>query len=69
VYAVRDVDDALEALTGLAAGDPATPCNETVNGRVAKRLYEYTTIRRGEPRFIRRRHTQTIRVVISHNGL
>ena len=45
VYAVHTVDEALELLTGLPAGDPqlkgaGTP--EGVNGRVAKRLRDFS---------------------------
>ena len=53
VLAVDDVDDALQALTGLPAGDPATPDDVTVNGRIARRLRDYGQLRRGEPRFQR----------------
>ena len=63
LHAVRTVDDALEVLTGLAAGDAGVPSDDTVNGRIAKRLREYTTIRRGEPRFMRHRGPRTVRVV------
>jgi predicted ATP-dependent protease len=55
LHAVRGVDDALEVLTGLAAGDASLPRDDTVNGRIAKRLHEYATIRRGEPRYLQRR--------------
>jgi len=55
VQAVRHVDEALEALTGLPAGDAATPAEGTVNGRIARRLHEYSLLRRGEPRFSRQR--------------
>lgn len=67
LHAVRDVDDALQVLTGLEAGEAATPCNETVNGRVARRLHEYTTIRRGESRSQGPRHPKAIRVVASRD--
>ncbi len=63
LHAVRSVDDAIEVLTGLAAGDPGVPCDDTVNGRIAKRLHEYATIRRGEPRFARRRAAGTLRIL------
>ncbi len=68
LHAVRTVDDALEVLTGLAAGDAGVPRDDTVNGRIAKRLREYTTIRRGEPRFLRRRGQHTLRVVADKAG-
>lgn len=52
VHAVTTVDDALELLTGLPAGKPQPPWDErSVSGRVARRLREYATLRRGEPRF------------------
>jgi predicted ATP-dependent protease len=50
VHAVRTVDEALEALTGLPAGEAAEPRDDTVNGRIARRLHEFSAIRRGEPR-------------------
>ena len=68
LHAVRTVDDALEVLTGLAAGDAGVPSDATVNGRIAKRLREYTTIRRGEPRFMRHRGQRTLRVVADKGG-
>jgi predicted ATP-dependent protease len=68
LHAVRTVDDALEVLTGLASGDAAVPSDDTVNGRIAKRLREYTTLRRGEPRFMRRRGQRTLRVVADKGG-
>lgn len=55
VQAVRNVDEALAVLTGLPAGDAAMPDDHTVNGRIARRLSEYGRLRRGEPRFPRRR--------------
>ena len=49
VYPVRTVDEAIELLTGVPAGD-AEAVGEgpqfTVNGRVAARLREYSTARR-----------------------
>lgn len=52
--AVGSIDDVLELLTGLPAGDPARSDEDTVNGRVARRLRAYAMIRRGEPRALRR---------------
>jgi lon-related putative ATP-dependent protease len=60
VHAVQTVDDAVEVLTGMPAGDPALPSDETVNGRIARRLREYAQLRRGEPRGPRRRGTQIV---------
>lgn len=65
LHVVRSVDDALEVLTGLPAGDASTPSDDTVNGRIVKRLREYATIRRGEPRFMRRRPARLTRIVAS----
>lgn len=53
VQTVQTVDEALEALTGLPAGDLSDPSGDTVNGRVARRLDEYARVRRGEPRLLR----------------
>ncbi len=53
VHAVHTVDDALEVLTGLPRGDAATPGDTTVNGRIAKRLREYSLLRSGDRRFRR----------------
>jgi predicted ATP-dependent protease len=55
VLAAGTVDDAVEVLTGLPAGDPAVARDDTVNGRIARRLNEYAALRRGEPRFLRHR--------------
>ena len=65
VHAVQTVDDAVEVLTGMPAGDPALPSDETVNGRIARRLREYAQLRRGEPRGPRRRGA---RVVVRQAG-
>ena len=51
LFAVRTVDEALELFTGLPSGDPALPGDDSVNGRIAQRLREYSSLRRGEPRF------------------
>jgi hypothetical protein len=55
LHAVQTVDDALEVLTGLAAGDAARPNEDSVNGRVARRLLEFARLKRGEPRGAMRR--------------
>ena len=52
--AVEHIDDVLEVLTGVSAGDPARPDEDTVNGRIARRLRAYAMLRRGEPRALRR---------------
>jgi predicted ATP-dependent protease len=50
VHAVRTVDDALELLTGMPAGEPGIARDDTVNGRIALRLREAAALRRGDPR-------------------
>jgi predicted ATP-dependent protease len=63
VHAVRHVDDAIEVLTGLAAGDPLAPQPDSVSGRIAARLREYATLgRSGQRRVTRRRVT-----VVTHH--
>jgi predicted ATP-dependent protease len=61
IHAVRSVDDAVELMTGLPAGDPARPQADSVNGRIARRLDEYARLRRGEPRVRKRRPAQPLR--------
>jgi predicted ATP-dependent protease len=51
LHAVSTVDDALELFTGLPGGDTALPGIDSINGRIAQRLSEYSSLRRGEPRF------------------
>jgi predicted ATP-dependent protease len=51
LHAVSTVDDALELFTGLPVGDTALPGEDSVNGRIVQRLREYSSLRRGEPRF------------------
>jgi predicted ATP-dependent protease len=56
IHAVGHVDDAVEVLTGLAAGDALAPQPDSVHGRVVARLREYAAIgRSGQRRAIRRR--------------
>lgn len=55
VYAAHGVDDALELLTGLPAGDPSVPRADTANGRIAQRLREYAALRQGGNAAPRRR--------------
>jgi predicted ATP-dependent protease len=48
VYAVATVDEAITLLTGMPAGEPgvtAADSGATINGRVAKRLREFTALR------------------------
>lgn len=61
LHAVATVDDALAVLTGLSAGDPDRPRDDTVNGRIARRLHTYAQIRRGEPIAVRRRVIRFVR--------
>jgi len=63
--AVASIDEVLEVLTGLPAGDPARSDEDTVNGRVARRLRSYARIRRGEPRALRR---QAVRRAVRPTG-
>jgi predicted ATP-dependent protease len=60
VHTVRHVDQAIELLTGVSAGDPEFVSNapqQTVNGRVASRLRELAALRRerGVPQVLERR--------------
>jgi predicted ATP-dependent protease len=56
VYAVETIDEAIELLTGAVAGRSEPPWESgSLNGRIARRLDEYAALRRGEPRFRRRR--------------
>lgn len=50
VHAVCHVDEAVEVLTGLPAGDAIAPRPDSVSGRIAARLREYATLGRGEQR-------------------
>jgi predicted ATP-dependent protease len=68
VVAVRTVDEALEALTGVAAGDAAEPRDDTVNGRIAKRLHEFCAIRRGESRHGRRQSSPRRRAAVAKDS-
>lgn len=68
VHAVRSVDDALERMTGLPAGDPGLAQADTVNGRIALRLREYARLRRGEPCVTRRRAPGMLRRVVDDGG-
>jgi predicted ATP-dependent protease len=61
VHAVTSVDDAIELLTGVSAGDPDRPRDDTVNGRIARRLREYALRRRGESLALRRRAVKAAR--------
>ena len=45
LHAVTHVDEALQIMTGLPAGDPARPADDTVNGRVLRRLSEFSARR------------------------
>ncbi|MFO1272461.1 MAG: AAA family ATPase [Rubrivivax sp.] len=50
VHVVQTVDDAVELLTGVPAGHPGRPDDESVNGRIARRLQQFTLVRRGGAR-------------------
>ena len=68
VHAVGSVDDALELLTGMSAGDPDRPRDDTVNGRIARRLQDYARRRRGEQAVVRRRIVKVVRRVTGSGG-
>ncbi len=57
VHVVDTVDEAVALLTGLPAGDPARPAEDTVNGRILRRLQLLVTARHGGPRGGLRRMT------------
>ncbi|MBI5718838.1 MAG: AAA family ATPase [Burkholderiales bacterium] len=54
IHAVRHADEAIEVMTGLAAGEPHAPHADTVNGRIVARLREYARLHGGEQRWPRR---------------
>ena len=59
VYAVDTVDDALELLTGVAAGAPDATGgwpSGTVNGRVARRMQQLTALRSSYAAAAKRKH-------------
>jgi len=68
VHAARNVDEALELLTGWPAGEAAVPRDDTVNGRIARRLREYATLRRSEPSLPTRRRPQKAAVAPAKEG-
>ncbi|MBL8350753.1 MAG: AAA family ATPase [Burkholderiaceae bacterium] len=69
LHAVATVDDALAVLTGLPAGSPDRPSNETVNGRIARRLQQFAQLQRGEPLAVRHRGRGAPRSAgDNHNG-
>lgn len=68
LHAVSTVDDALAVLTGLPAGEPDRPRDDTVNGRIARRLRTYAQIRRGESIGLRRRVVRGVRRQVEGNG-
>jgi predicted ATP-dependent protease len=55
IHAVRNIDEALEVLTGLPAGDALAPPRDSVNGRIVARLREFSVLQSGERRHGRRR--------------
>ncbi|BDI05133.1 ATP-dependent protease [Sphaerotilus microaerophilus] len=54
VHAVGHVDDAIEVLTGLAAGAALAPQPDSINGRIGTRLRRIAQLQSGEPRWTRR---------------
>jgi len=70
IHAVRHVDEAIEVLTGLPAGDPQAPHAsraDTVNGRIVARLREYARLHGGERRWPHR-HRSGASPVAHPNG-
>jgi len=65
VRSVQHIDEVMECLSGLPAGAPEALREDTVNGRIARRLRDFTRIRRGEPRALRR---QVVRVMTKPGG-
>jgi predicted ATP-dependent protease len=57
IHAVRSVDEAIEVLTGLPAGDALAPPRDSVNGRIVARLREYAALQSGKRTFGRKRGT------------
>ncbi len=55
IHSVRNVDEAMEVLTGLPAGQALAPQRDSINGRIAARLREYAALQRGKRQFSRRR--------------
>lgn len=55
IHAVRSVDEAIEVLTGLPAGDALAPPRDSVNGRIVARLREYVALQSGKRPFGKRR--------------
>jgi predicted ATP-dependent protease len=55
IHAVRNIDEAIEVLTGVPAGDALAPPRDSVNGRIVARLREYATLQSGKRRFGKRR--------------
>ncbi len=55
IHAVRSVDEAIEVLTGLPAGDALAPARDSVNGRIVARLREYAALQSGKRPFGKRR--------------
>ncbi|MGE4051156.1 MAG: Lon protease family protein, partial [Piscinibacter sp.] len=66
VRSVEDIDDVMAWLTGLSAGRADAAGDDTVNGRVARRLRAFTRVRRGEPRALKR--PQVLRQVVRMGG-
>jgi hypothetical protein len=55
IHAVRHVDEAIEVLTGLPAGDAIAPDPDSVSGRIAARLHQYARLVHGAGRHFARR--------------
>ena len=65
LHAVCTVDEAIQVLTGLEAGEAERPMEDTVNGRIARRLREYAQLRTSGTRTARTRQARYGHVVIA----
>jgi predicted ATP-dependent protease len=62
IHAVHHVDEAIEVMTGVAAGSEHAPAAASVNGRIAARLREYARLHGGQRRWPRRRGIDAARI-------
>jgi predicted ATP-dependent protease len=66
VRSVESIDDVMSCLTGLPAGSADAAGEDSVNGRIARRLRAFTRTRRGEPRALKR--PQVLRQLVRPGG-
>ena len=67
LYAVCTVDDAVRVLTGLEPGEAERPAENTVNGRIARRLREYAQLRSGGTRLGRTKQARYRRIIVQRD--